>query len=129
MSNKLVIKESEWGQQFLCRTDDGKKCCLGFWAEQLGNEPLFSVSSAGHRYERSFPNRFPDVQWDGEQLGDGLSHTKYDEDTGDEMVEPRPDLLQYVLANINDSDLPLDEKKRLITLGFAQIGIEVEFVP
>lgn len=119
MSNKLVIKESEWGQLALCNADTLKKCCLGFWVEQFSREPLFE-RPFGAREEKAFPSTFPNVPWEGELIKD-LTH--YPDDDA-------PKELSVALAGFNDTTvLSLDEKKRLIALGFAQIGLEVEFIP
>ncbi len=123
---KLVIKESEWGMGRLVnrkstgdnpRRAAGTKCCLGFYCEQISGEALRWGNDDNE--SKAYPQNFPEMEFNGfENLPAGIRRHTANE-------------LKLVLACINDDeiDLTLDEKKRLITLGFAQIDIDVEFVP
>jgi hypothetical protein len=59
MMETLIIKRSEWlrgegsKNSYLCRNDDGKKCCLGIYLNSVHQIPVFRLS--GLKAPRDMP--------------------------------------------------------------------------
>lgn len=110
--DKLVIKRSEWtgvnprdGSALL--TNNGKKCCLGFYALACNALP---EDIKGYWYITA---------------ATAVSASTKDKDLFNIELS---DSFQYEAARINDSDLPLPEKEQQIIDLFKTVNCEVTFV-
>ena len=118
---KLVIDRNTWlrgegsaGSKLL-RSRDGKQCCLGFLACELG-------SSQDDIGDKANPSQVPSVKW-----LPGMLH-ECDQCTPGSHVKDSD--LTSTLININDSMMYASESQREADLSsaFAELGVEVEFI-
>lgn len=113
---KLTIVRNEWFRGLgglvstLCRRDDGRKCCLGFYALQ-----------AGYTLDEIGGNRTPG------QLHRSTKKDLFNSGLVNEETFSTP--VADALMMIND-DMTITDKVReqRLTEKFASIGVEVEFV-
>lgn len=119
---KLIIERSKWlhgegsEESRLLRSEDGKMCCLGFFALSCNLTP-------DHISDEPTPNEVGIRMWD-QNVADWL----WDDASGLEAASYLSSDCQ-ALMDINDSVIITeDDREKQIATIFASRGVEVEFV-
>lgn len=124
---KLTIDRKEWlrgegsDASSLLRKSDGKKCCLGFHALQLGytEEQIGSLASPPNLVFRTREDRYN---------ADGAPHSiLVYRDSHVFRSGPTPLCARLMMVN-DEPDRPDAEREAELTTLFAEADIEVEFV-
>jgi hypothetical protein len=124
--HELVIDERRWlhaekddpegNYEGMLRNEEGKMCCLGFFAQSCGVKAKDMLNLGMPADLNRIPKKLREMAFDAEDFGDG------------DVDYSTKDVIQD-LADANDEEgLTLARRKQRITRLFRQIGVGVTFV-